>query len=124
MWVSDDIDEARARCSWAATSATNHIEEVMRNPGHNLPEELTSVVERRRAVGYQHNYERHLEETEAERLFLTDEVVDSFGIAGDGERCRSRLANLASLGVSEVASGFLNGELDQLRRVGDEIISR
>jgi alkanesulfonate monooxygenase SsuD/methylene tetrahydromethanopterin reductase-like flavin-dependent oxidoreductase (luciferase family) len=124
MWVSDDIDEARTRCSWAATSAANHIEEVMRNPGHGMPEEMTSVVERRRAVGYQHDYESHLEETEAERLFLTDEVVDSFGIAGDAERCRARLADLGRLGVSEVASGFLNSEFDQVRRVGEEIIGQ
>jgi 5,10-methylenetetrahydromethanopterin reductase len=124
MWVADELDEARARCRWAAASAANHIEEVMRRPGHGMPEEMTSVVERRRAAGHRHSYDAHLDQSEAEGSFLTDELVDNFAIAGPAERCRERLAALARLGVGEVASGFFNGELAQLRRVGAELIAR
>jgi alkanesulfonate monooxygenase SsuD/methylene tetrahydromethanopterin reductase-like flavin-dependent oxidoreductase (luciferase family) len=123
MWLADDIDEARARCRWAPGSAANHIEDVMRHSGHGMPEEMTSVVERRRAAGYQHNYDSHLDNAEAESAFLTDELIDNFAIAGDAQRCRERLDALARLGVSEVASGFLNNEFAQIRRVGAEVIS-
>lgn len=137
MWLADERDEARARCRWAAASAANHIEEVMARGGaHGMPEEMTSVVERRRAGRngdsrvspgfgrHTHSYDTHLEGSEAEGAFLTDELIDNFAIAGDAARCRERLQALARIGVSEVASGFLNGELDQLRRVGAELIAR
>ena len=122
MWVSDDIDEARTRCRWAATSASNHIEEVMRRPGHGMPQEMTNIVERRRASSYRHDYDKHLEASEVEDAFLTDELIDSFGIAGDAKRCRERLQALRDLGVMEVASGFLNNELEQMQRVGETVL--
>ncbi len=124
LWVADELDEARARCRWAAASAANHIEEVMRRADHGMPEELTSVVERRRAAAHRHDFDAHLDSSEAATAFLTDELIDNFAIAGPAARCRERLEALARLGVSEVASGFLNGELEQLRRVGAEVIAR
>jgi alkanesulfonate monooxygenase SsuD/methylene tetrahydromethanopterin reductase-like flavin-dependent oxidoreductase (luciferase family) len=124
MWIEDELDEARARCRWAAASAANHIEEVMKREGHNMPQEMTSVVERRRATKHEHSYDTHLGGSEAEGAFLTDELIDNFAIAGDSERCRERLQALARIGVAEVASGFLNAELDQMRRVGAEVIAR
>jgi 5,10-methylenetetrahydromethanopterin reductase len=122
MWLADDVDEARARCRWAAGSAANHIEDVMKRGDHGMPEEMTSVVESRRAARYEHSYESHLDNAEAESAFLTDELIDNFAIAGGAERCRARLGALAQLGVGEVASGFLNSEFDQIDRVGRELI--
>jgi alkanesulfonate monooxygenase SsuD/methylene tetrahydromethanopterin reductase-like flavin-dependent oxidoreductase (luciferase family) len=121
MWLSDDVDEARARCRWAPVSAANHIEDVMRHAGHGMPEEMTSVVEQRRAARYEHDYESHLDTGTAESAFLTDELIDNFAIAGDVERCRERLDALGRLGVSEVASGFLNGEFEQIELVGERL---
>jgi alkanesulfonate monooxygenase SsuD/methylene tetrahydromethanopterin reductase-like flavin-dependent oxidoreductase (luciferase family) len=121
MWLSDDVDEARARCRWAPVSAANHIEDVMRHAGHGMPEEMTSVVEHRRAARYEHDYESHLATSSAESAFLTDELIDNFAIAGDAERCRERLEALHRLGVSEVASGFLNGEFEQIALVGEQL---
>jgi 5,10-methylenetetrahydromethanopterin reductase len=124
MWLADDIDEARARCRWAAESAANHIEEVMRRDDHGMPEELTSIVERRRAARHTHSFDAHLENAQAASAYLTDELIDNFAIAGDAERCRERPQALAQIGVSEVASGFLNTEFDQIRRVGAEVITQ
>lgn len=123
MWVSDDLNEARTRCRWAAASAANHIEEVMRRPGHNMPEEMTGLVERRQELQGAHNYDSHLEESDEETAFLTDELIDNYAIAGDADRCRERIEALGRLGVKEVASGFLNGEHDQIARVGDGVIT-
>jgi alkanesulfonate monooxygenase SsuD/methylene tetrahydromethanopterin reductase-like flavin-dependent oxidoreductase (luciferase family) len=124
LWLADDRDEARARCRWAAASAANHIEEVMaRGTAHGMPEEMTSVVAARRAAGHVHDYGTHLRGAAAAGDFLTDDLVDNFAIAGDAAHCRASLAALAELGVAEVASGFLNGELAQLRRVGAEVLA-
>jgi alkanesulfonate monooxygenase SsuD/methylene tetrahydromethanopterin reductase-like flavin-dependent oxidoreductase (luciferase family) len=123
MWVSDDVDEARTRCRWAAASAANHIEDVMKRPGHGMPPEMTELVERRREAMDAYSYDSHLENTDEETAFLTDEMIDNFAIAGDAAHCRERIAALGAIGVSEVASGFLNGEFDQLRTVGEGVIA-
>jgi alkanesulfonate monooxygenase SsuD/methylene tetrahydromethanopterin reductase-like flavin-dependent oxidoreductase (luciferase family) len=124
MWLDDELDAARARCRWAAASAANHIEEVMSRPGHAMPEEMTAVVERKRAAKHTHSYDSHLANSPSEGDFLTDELIDNFAIAGDAKRCRERLDALARLGVDEVASGFLNAEFEQIGRVGAELIAR
>lgn len=124
MWVADDVDEARARCRWAATSAANHIGDVMKRPGHGMPEEMTEVVERRRAAMDAYSYDSHLENEGEETSWLTDEIIDNFAIAGDPDRCVAKIEALERLGVREVASGFLNGELDQVRTVGEQVIAR
>jgi len=123
MWLSDDLASARTRCRWAAASAANHIEEVMRRPGHDMPAEMTEVVERKRASHHTHSYDTYLANSEEETVFLTDDLIDNFAIAGPAARCRERLAALAALGVSEVASGFLNGEFDQIARIGAEVVT-
>lgn len=124
MWLSDDLEEARTRCRWAAASAANHIEDVMKRPGHGMPEEMTELVERRRQAMDSYSYDSHLENTDEETAFLTDDMIDNFAIAGDADHCLAKIQELNRIGVSEVASGFLNGEFDQLRAVGDGVIAR
>jgi 5,10-methylenetetrahydromethanopterin reductase len=123
MWVSDDVELARNRCRWAASTAANHIAAVMRQPDHGMPKELTRVVEERSRKKHEHNYNAHLGNSEAETGFLTDDMIDDFAIAGPANMCRERIAQLATLGAAEVAAGYLNGESRQIKSVGDEIIA-
>lgn len=123
MWVADDIDEARDRCRWSATTAVNHIEAMMKTKsGSTLPEEMTNLVEARRRHGVSHNYDAHLEAAPEETSYLTPELIDGFAVAGDGDSCRAKIAEIAASGVHELASGFYNGEAEQLQRVGKEVI--
>jgi alkanesulfonate monooxygenase SsuD/methylene tetrahydromethanopterin reductase-like flavin-dependent oxidoreductase (luciferase family) len=122
MWVDDDVDAARAKCRWAAASASNHIGDVMKRPGHGMPPEMTELVERRREAMDEYSYDGHLDNDADETSFLTDELIDNFAIAGDTERCVERIRALHAIGVHEIASGFLNGEFEQMRRIGDGVI--
>jgi 5,10-methylenetetrahydromethanopterin reductase len=124
FWVSDDLDEARRACRWAPPSAANHIEDVMRrNPNHGMPSELTRVVEARRGHSEDFDYYKdHGDSTADEMGFLTPELIDDFSIAGPAARCLDRIRELADLGVAEIASGFFNGQYEQLERVGREIV--
>ncbi len=126
MWVSDDLDEARRACRWAPPSAANHIEDVMaHNQSHGMPAELTTVVEERRAHAESFDYYKdHGDSTAVEMGFLTPELIDAFAIAGPPERCLAKIRELEALGVSEIASGFLNGELEQMQAVGRELVKR
>jgi alkanesulfonate monooxygenase SsuD/methylene tetrahydromethanopterin reductase-like flavin-dependent oxidoreductase (luciferase family) len=121
MWVSDDLDEARTESRWAAACAANHLGDVMsRVPDHGLPEELTRLVQTRtQAYDY---YEGHLDSSAEHTGWLTPELIDDFAITGPAERCLERIRGLEELGVSEISAAYLNGRLDQLERVGRDIV--
>ena len=87
-----------------------------------MPEELTRVVRVRRASGQPFDHYTDHGDTAADEMnFLTPDIIDDFAIAGPPSRCLEKINELESLGVSEIASGFLNGELDQMAEVGRQI---
>ncbi len=121
MWVSDDLDEARAESRWAAACAANHLGDVIgRVPDHGLPEELTRLVQARtQAYDY---YEGHLDSSAEHTGWLTPELIDDFALTGPAGHCLERIRELERLGVSEISTAYLNGRLDQLERVGRDIV--
>jgi alkanesulfonate monooxygenase SsuD/methylene tetrahydromethanopterin reductase-like flavin-dependent oxidoreductase (luciferase family) len=120
MWVSDDQDEARDACRWAPAACANHIEDVTRrNPEHGMPEEMTRLVKARDEYDY---YEGHLDSTAEHTAYLTGELIDDFAIAGPVDTCLEKIAALADARVAEVSTAYLNGQLEQMRRVGREIV--
>lgn len=122
MWVSDDQEDAWARCRWAPAACANHIEDTMtRNPGHGMPETMTRLVQARDHYDY---YAGHLDSRAEHTAYLSGELVDDFAIAGPPEKCLEKLRALADLGVDEVSTAYLNGELEQIARVGREVVPR
>jgi alkanesulfonate monooxygenase SsuD/methylene tetrahydromethanopterin reductase-like flavin-dependent oxidoreductase (luciferase family) len=133
MWVSDDLDEARERCRWAAASAANHIAEVMHNnPSHGMPPELTRIVERRNQLvtagtglpsidGTYDYYGGHCVNDADHAQWIPDTLIDDFALVGSAQMIAERIAELESLGVSQVAPAFLNGEFEQMELIASEL---
>ena len=122
MWVGEDQEEAWRECRWAPAACANHIADVIaRNAEHGMPTCMSRIVEARDAYDY---YAGHLDSHADHTQYLTGELVDDFALAGTPEKIRSRLEELASLGVHEVSCAYLNGQIDQINRVGRDIISR
>jgi 5,10-methylenetetrahydromethanopterin reductase len=120
MWVSEDQEEAWDACRWAPAACANHIEDVTRrNPDHGMPEEMTRLVQARDDYDY---YAGHLDSAAEHTAYLTGGLIDDFAIAGPPEKCLARIRELADLGVGEVSAAYLNGKLDQMDRVGREIV--
>jgi alkanesulfonate monooxygenase SsuD/methylene tetrahydromethanopterin reductase-like flavin-dependent oxidoreductase (luciferase family) len=120
MSVSDDQEQAWDACRWAPAACANHIEDVIRrNPEHGMPDEMTRLVEARDEYDY---YAGHLDSRAEHTAYLTGELIDDFAIAGPVERCLQKIRALAELGVGEVSTAYLNGELEQMRLVGREIL--
>jgi alkanesulfonate monooxygenase SsuD/methylene tetrahydromethanopterin reductase-like flavin-dependent oxidoreductase (luciferase family) len=136
MWLDDDLAVARGRCRWAPASAANHISEVIHNnPAHGMPRELTRLAEMRRELvpasvglpsidGTYDYYGGHCVNEAEHAEWIPDELIDDFALAGSADRILARLEELETLGVSQVAAAFLNGELEQMELVGRELISR
>lgn len=119
MWVSDDLEEARGQTRWAAACAANHIVDVMKNvPDHGMPEALTRLASMR---SDDYDYASHLDPS-VERSEYPDEVTDDFAFNGSPERIVEMLRALDKVGLDEVAPCYLNGRLDEMDRVGREII--
>jgi alkanesulfonate monooxygenase SsuD/methylene tetrahydromethanopterin reductase-like flavin-dependent oxidoreductase (luciferase family) len=84
-----------------------------------MPEEMTRLVKARDEYDY---YEGHLDSKAEHTAYLTRELIDDFTIAGPVDRCLEKIEALADAGVAEVSTAYLNGQLDQMRRVGREIV--
>jgi alkanesulfonate monooxygenase SsuD/methylene tetrahydromethanopterin reductase-like flavin-dependent oxidoreductase (luciferase family) len=121
MWVSDDPAEARAESRWAAACAANHLEDVMkRNAEHGMPDVLTRVVTAR--TQHYDYYAGHLSSDAEHTAYLTDDLIDTFAITGPPAACIERIRELAALGVTEISSAYLNGQREQMERVGRDVV--
>ena len=68
-------------------------------------------------------YAGHLDSAADHTDYLSGELVDDFAIAGSAEKVHApRCRELEALGIDEISCAYLNGELDQMDRVGREII--
>jgi alkanesulfonate monooxygenase SsuD/methylene tetrahydromethanopterin reductase-like flavin-dependent oxidoreductase (luciferase family) len=134
MWLSEDLDDARERCRWAPASAANHIAEVMHNnPAHGMPPELTRLVELRRELvasgkglpsmdGTYDYYGGHCVSEADHARWIPEERIDDFALVGPAPRIAARLAELERIGVSQVAPAFMNGEFEQMQKIGTELV--
>jgi len=121
MWVSDDIDLARKRTRWAASCATNHLEEVQRAGNDKvLPGVLGEILQKKRDE-YDY-YAGHLDSKADHSDYLSPEMIDNFSITGTADECIKKIKELEALGVSEISSAYYNGYIDQVEKVGREII--
>lgn len=120
MRVSEDQEAAWEACRWSPAACANHIADMARNnPDHGMPEVLRRLIRSRDQYDY---YAGHLDSGAEHTSYLTGELVDDFAIAGPPEKCIGKLRALADLGVDEVSVAYLNGEFEQMDRVGREII--
>ena len=92
---------------------------MRRAPGA-LPDQLARIVSERR--DHYDYYEGHLDSQAEHTEYLTDDLITEFAIAGTAAECRARVEELRDLGVSEISSAYLNGEIEQMVHVGNEII--
>ena len=92
---------------------------MKRNPEHGMPEPMTRLPQARDHYDY---YAGHLDSAADHTDYLTGELVDDFAIAGSAEKCLAKVRELEALGIDEISCAYLNGELDQMDRVGREIV--
>jgi alkanesulfonate monooxygenase SsuD/methylene tetrahydromethanopterin reductase-like flavin-dependent oxidoreductase (luciferase family) len=120
MFVSEDQEKAWEFCRFSANIAANQLEDLVRfHKGIELPGPLDRLVKTPRA---KYDYWGGHCESDAAHMVMPGEVVDDFAIAGTAEKCLARIEELAALGVDEIAPGVLNGEVEQIRKVGEEIV--
>lgn len=110
VWVSDDLDEARARVRWFPAMVGNHVADlVSRYKPEELPPELTSYIRERKGYDYLH----HAKVGSSNAQFVTDEVVDRFCLVGPVAEQLRRLAELKAVGVTQFNIYLMCGDEEQ-----------
>ena len=85
-----------------------------------MPEPMTRLPKARDEYDY---YAGHLDSGAEHTAYLTGDLVDDFALAGPAHRVLARVRQLHELGVDEISCAYLNGEADQMERVGREVIA-
>ena len=114
-----DLADGRDRIRWFPALVGNHVVDLVNKYQGELPEGLTRYVRGREGYDYLH----HAEVGSANAAFVTDEVVDRFGIVGDAAAHIAKLRVLAEAGVDQFNFYLMNGnEEEQLEIYGREVI--
>lgn len=114
-----DLADARDRVRWFPALVGNHVVDLVNKYQGELPEALTHYIRGREGYDYLH----HAEVGSSNAAFVTDDIVDRFGLVGDVEAHVAKLGVLAEAGVDQFNLYLMNGnEEEQLEIYGREII--
>ncbi len=114
-----DLADARDRIRWFPALVGNHVVDLVNKYQGDLPEALTHYIRGREGYDYLH----HAEVGSSNAEFVTDDIVDRFGLVGDVEAHVAKLQVLAEAGVDQFNLYLMNGnEEEQLEIYGREII--
>jgi len=114
-----DLADGRDRVRWFPALVGNHVVDLVNKYQGELPEALTHYVRGRQGYDYLH----HAEVGSSNAEFVTDDVVDRFGIVGDAAAHVAKLEGLAAAGVDQFNLYLMNGnEEEQLEIYGREVI--
>ena len=114
-----DLADGRDRIRWFPALVGNHVVDLVNKYQGELPEALTRYIRGREGYDYLH----HAEVGSSNATFVTDEIVDRFGIVGDAAAHIAKLRVLAEAGVDQFNLYLMNGnEEEQLEIYGREVI--
>jgi alkanesulfonate monooxygenase SsuD/methylene tetrahydromethanopterin reductase-like flavin-dependent oxidoreductase (luciferase family) len=114
-----DLADGRDRIRWFPALVGNHVVDLVNKYQGDLPEGLTRYIRGREGYDYLH----HAEAGSSNANFVTDEIVDRFGIVGDVDAHIAKLRTLAEAGVDQFNLYLMNGlEEEQLAIYGRQVI--
>jgi probable F420-dependent oxidoreductase len=114
-----DLADARDRVRWFPALVGNHVVDLVNKYQGELPESLTRYIRGREGYDYLH----HAEVGSTNAAFVTDDIVDRFGLVGDVDAHVAKLRVLAGAGVDQFNLYLMNGnEEEQLEIYGRDVI--
>jgi probable F420-dependent oxidoreductase len=123
VWVGD-MATARAQTRWFPAMVGNHVADIVEKYGMdnpNIPQHFTAYIEGRK--GY--DYHEHADKDAAHLDFISDEVIDGFGILGPVEAHVAKLEALEAAGVTQFNIYLMCGEEEEIvAAYGKHIIPR
>jgi probable F420-dependent oxidoreductase len=106
VWVGD-VDKGREQTRWFPAMVGNHVADLVEKyHSGELPQALTDYIEGRRGYDYREHADKDAEHLD----FITNEVIDRFGILGSVEDHIEKIKVLRSTGVSQFNIYLMSGD--------------
>ena len=122
-WVGD-MAKAREQTRWFPAMVGNHVADLVEKygkDGHDVPKRLTDYIEGRKGYDYRHHADIH-----ADHLgFISDDIIDSFGLLGDVDAHVAKLKELHAAGVTQYNIYLMCDEEERIvEEYGTHVIPR
>jgi probable F420-dependent oxidoreductase len=121
VWVGD-MKKAREQTRWFPAMVGNHVADIVEKYGKStdlVPESLTNYIEGRKGYDYKHHADKDADHLD----FITEGVVDSFGVLGPAEAHVEKLRQLEAAGVTQFNIYLMCGEEERIvAEYGEHVI--
>ena len=121
VWVGD-YETGRRQTRWFPAMVGNHVADIVEKYGTattDVPESFTRYIEGRK--GY--DYKEHADKDAHHLDFISDDVIDSFGILGPVEAHVEKLKQLEEAGVTQFNIYLMCGEEERMvAEYGEHVI--
>jgi probable F420-dependent oxidoreductase len=111
-WIGD-IDKCRAQTRWFPAMVGNHVADLVERYGKggtDVPKRLTDYVEGRKGYDYKHHADK-----DADHLgFITNDIIDSFGVLGTVKQHIEKLKELEAIGVTQFNIYLMCGDEERI----------
>ncbi|MBI5666875.1 MAG: TIGR03842 family LLM class F420-dependent oxidoreductase [Chloroflexi bacterium] len=113
VWVGD-IEKARQQTRWFPAMVGNHVADIVerygKDGGGDIPTRLTEYIEGRKGYDYRHHADKDADHLD----FISNDIIDSFGVLGPAEEHIRKLKELEAAGVTQFNIYLMCGEEERM----------
>jgi probable F420-dependent oxidoreductase len=121
VWVGD-MEKAREQTRWFPAMVGNHVADIVEKYGtksSDVPHYFTEYIEGRKGYDYSEHADKDAEHLD----FISDDVIDAFGILGSVDDHIKKLKELEKVGVTQFNIYLMCGEEERIvAEYGEHII--
>ena len=112
VYVTDDMDLARAQTRWFPAMVGNHVADLVEKKytGDDVPADFLAYVEGRKGYDYKHHADKDADHLD----FITDEIIDRFGLLGPVDAQIAKIKELQEVGVTQFNIYLMCGEEERM----------
>src|SRR5690606_14382527 len=99
VWIGD-MKKAREQTRWFPAMVGNHVADIVEKYGMDspdIPKSLTAYIEGRKGYDYKEHADKDAEHLD----FITEDIIDAFGILGSVDDHIAKLKELEAAGVTQ-----------------------
>lgn len=112
VWVGD-MTTARAQTRWFPAMVGNHVADLVDKygkEGNFVPKRLTEYIEGRKGYDYRHHADKDADHLD----FISNDIIDSFGILGPVETHIEKIKELQAQGVTQFNIYLMCGDEERI----------
>lgn len=111
-WVGD-MKAARTQTRWFPAMVGNHVADLVERYGKTgavVPQRLTDYIEGRKGYDYRHHADKDADHLD----FISDDIIDSFGVLGDVDQHIAKIRELEAIGVTQYNIYLMCGDEERI----------